>query len=184
MADGGDGKNQKLSDSSNNTIVNTSQQNNWQARFSMENSLSKYDRPLVQDLLERAAALSTAKSLANTCGQQQSTVPSRVVQNLSLPAAATHPQKISLLLMELYLKKKLEKQQQEISAMQSMLGPAAFSATAQHFSKETSQEVNKLTCQKMSFKTNNDGAKFPSDINIALLNSQIKDTKCKDLFIY
>ena len=105
MADGGDGKNQKLSDSSNNTIVNTSQQNDWQARFSMENSLSKYDRPLVQDLLERAAALSTAKSLANTCGQQ----PSRVVQNLSLPAAATHPQKISLLLMELYLKKKLEK---------------------------------------------------------------------------
>ena len=180
MADGGDGKNQKLSDSSNNTIVNTSQQNNWQARFSMENSLSKYDRPLVQDLLERAAALSTAKSLANTCGQQ----PTRVVQNLSLPAAATHPQKISLLLMELYLKKKLEKQQEEISAMQSMLGPAAFSATAQHFSKETSQEVTKLTCQKMSFKTNNDAAKFPSDINIALLNSQIKDTKCKDLFLY
>jgi hypothetical protein len=113
LSDGGDGKNLKLSGSSNNTIVNTSQANNWQARFSMENSLSKYDRPLVQDLLERAAALSTAKSLVNNC----TTLPARVVQNLSLPTAATHPQKISLLLMELYLKKKLEKQQQEISAM-------------------------------------------------------------------
>jgi hypothetical protein len=60
----------------------------------------------------------------------QSTIPNKVVQNLSLPTAASHPQKISLLLMELYLKKKLEKQQQEITAMQSMLGPAAFSATA------------------------------------------------------
>jgi hypothetical protein len=105
-----DGTNLKVNDRSN-TIINTSQPNNWQARFSMENSLSKYDRPLVQDLLERAAALSTAKSLANNCGQQLTTVPSRVVQSLSLPAAASHPQKISLLLMELYLKKKLEKQQ-------------------------------------------------------------------------
>lgn len=67
--------------------------------------------------------------------------------------------------------------------MQSMLGSAAFPTTVQHFCKETSQEVNKLSCQKMSFKTNND-TKFSSDINIALLNSSIKDTKCKDLFIY
>ena len=67
--------------------------------------------------------------------------------------------------------------------MQNLLGPAAFNSTALHFSKETSQEINRLNCQKTSFKTNND-SKFASDINIALLNSQIKDTKCKDLFIY
>ena len=68
MSDG-DGTNLKLSDRSiNNTIINTSEGKNWQARFCLENCLSKYDRHIVQDLLERAAALSTAKSLANNCG--------------------------------------------------------------------------------------------------------------------